>query len=156
MRIITCMLVCLLTLGIVADVEAKQRKQKVNPSYGLARGFSNIMFGWLELPRGIIYENARIPVVGFVAGPIKGAALTAWREVAGVTDVMCMGLTREGLYGEEVPDFIWDADWIPACGEGMIPGCKDVTCDPCDKVTARRKAKKCDPCDKVTKKKCCK
>lgn len=98
-----------------AHVEADEciSEKPINPAYGLARGFGNIMSGWLELPRGIIYENARIPLVGFVAGPVKGAFLMTWREVAGVTDVLCMGLTGKGLYTAMVPDFVWDAHWLP-------------------------------------------
>jgi len=91
-----------------------------NPPQGLARGFANILTAWLEIPRGIIYENARIPVVGFLAGPLKGACLMVWRECAGITDVMCMGLTREGLYSRCVPEFVWDADWIPVVGEDLV------------------------------------
>jgi putative exosortase-associated protein (TIGR04073 family) len=87
----------------------------INPAYGMARGFANIMTGWLEIPRGLVYENARIPVVGFVTGPVKGAFLTTWRELAGVTDVMTFGLTGKGLYYKDVvPDFVWDAQWIPS------------------------------------------
>jgi len=86
----------------------------INPAYGIARGFANVATGWLEIPRGLVYENARIPVVGFLTGPVKGAFLTTWRELAGVTDVLAFGLTGKGLYYKEVvPDFVWDAQWIP-------------------------------------------
>ena len=100
---------------------AELKKSKPNPPYAVARGFSNLMFGWLEVPRGIIYENSRIPVVGLVVGPIKGALLTTWRILAGTVDVVGMGLTREGLYSDSVlPEFVWDAPWISPCGEDVI------------------------------------
>lgn len=111
--ILSALIACaLLPVARIAADECASEKP-INPAYGLARGFGNIMSGWLELPRGIIYENARIPLVGFVAGPVKGAFLMTWREVAGLTDVLCMGLTGKGLYNESVPDFVWDAHWLP-------------------------------------------
>ena len=100
---------------------AELKKSKPNPPYAVARGFSNLMFGWLEVPRGIVYENSRIPVVGLVVGPIKGALLTTWRVLAGTVDIVGMGLTREGLYSDSVlPEFVWDAPWISPCGEDVI------------------------------------
>lgn len=100
---------------------AKLKKSNPNPPQAVARGFSNLMFGWLEVPRGIIYENSRIPIVGLVVGPIKGTLLTAWRVVAGTVDVVGMGLTREGLYSDSVlPEYVWDAPWISPCGEDFI------------------------------------
>jgi hypothetical protein len=114
-----------------------------------------MMFGWLELPRGVVYENARIPLVGFVAGPVKGAALTTWRTMAGSMDVVCMGLTRQGLYTELVPEFVWDADGVPACGEDFT-SMESIETEPCTEKPVR-KAKKhrviirdpCEPCAEV-------
>ncbi|NLF40665.1 hypothetical protein GX586_14565 [bacterium] len=108
--------------------QAEQKCTKTNPPYVLARGFANLATGWLEVPRGIIYENSRIPVVGFVAGPVKGAALTVWRECAGIVDVVSMGLSREGMYSSVVPDFVWDADWICPGGEDIV---EPRNVDPC-------------------------
>jgi putative exosortase-associated protein (TIGR04073 family) len=102
------------------DSVAELKKSKPNPPHALARGFSNLMFGWLEIPRGIIYENSRIPIVGFVVGPIKGAFLTVWREIAGTIDIVALGLTREGLYCDQVPEFVWNAPWISPCGEDIV------------------------------------
>lgn len=121
----------------------------INPAYGIARGFANLTTGWLEIPRGLIYENARIPVVGFMTGPVKGAFLTTWRELAGVTDVLALGLTGKGLYYRDVvPDFVWDAEWIPPTQQTYVnpqQGCipmepKGGTCE------KPRKGKK--PCSK--------
>ncbi len=102
------------------DSVAELKNSRPNPPYAVARGFSNLMFGWLEIPRGIIYENSRIPVVGFVVGPIKGALLTTWRVLAGTVDVVAMGLTRKGLYNDQLPDFVWDASWIYSCEEDIV------------------------------------
>ncbi len=110
---------------------AKLKKSKPNPPHAVARGFSNLMFGWLEVPRGIIYENSRIPVVGLVVGPIKGALLTTWRVLAGTVDVVGMGLTREGLYSDDIlPEFVWDAPWISPCGEDVV-NVKTLNTSPC-------------------------
>jgi putative exosortase-associated protein (TIGR04073 family) len=124
----------------------------VNPPYAFSRGVANLMFGWLELPRGLVYENARIPVVGFVSGPVKGSALMTWRTLAGAIDVAAMGLTRDGLYTELVPEFVWDADWVPACGEDVV-GMQSIESDPCIDESptqkprrAKRKAAPCKPC----------
>jgi putative exosortase-associated protein (TIGR04073 family) len=128
----------------------------VNPPYAFSRGLANMMFGWLEMPRGLVYENARIPMVGFVAGPVKGATLTTWRTLSGTMDVVCMGLTRDGLYTELVPEFVWDADWVPACGEDMA-GMESIEGEPClDKPIRKRIEKRriiiddpCEPCDGI-------
>jgi|GEM_PF-2052851 len=140
------------------DSVAELKKSKPNPPYAVARGFSNLMFGWLELPRGLIYENSRIPVVGFVAGPIKGTVLTVWRVLAGAVDVVGMGLTREGLYSRsEVPEFVWDAPWICPCGEDIV-NVKTVNTSPCpkekEKVCPKRKPKKNRKKIKIKKDRC--
>ena len=114
--------ICVLLLFFSAfNSVAELKKSKPNPPHAIARGFSNLIFGWLEVPRGIIYENSRIPIVGLVVGPIKGALLTTWRVLAGTVDVVGMGLTREGLYSDSVlPEFVWDAPWISPCGEDVV------------------------------------
>lgn len=123
----------LLFLGLSAfPAQSEAVRQPVNPPYAFARGFSNLMFGWLEVPRGIVYENARIPVVGFVSGSIKGAALTTWRTLSGTMDIVAMGLTRDGLHTPELmPDFVWDAPWVPRCGATLIPYTDAIVADPC-------------------------
>jgi len=99
---------------------AEQKKAKPNPPYALARGFANVLTCWLEVPRGLIYENARIPIIGFFTGTVKGGFLTMYRAVAGTIDIAAMGLTKEGLYFNDFPDFVWDAEWIPPCGEDLV------------------------------------
>ena len=91
-----------------------------NPPYAFARGWANLLGGWLEIPRGVIYENTRIPVVGFAVGPVKGTFLTLWRELAGGMDVVCFGVTRQGLYTHDVPEFVWDATWMPVCSGAAV------------------------------------
>jgi len=137
--LLSVFMLCTVVLAMQAGAGEHTPAKPIDPPYGLARGFGNIMSGWLELPRGIMYENARIPVVGFVVGPVKGAFLTTWREVAGVTDVLCMGLTGKGLYNETVPDFVWDAHWLPSPCEykatgGTQPRRKPRVAPPCSQT----------------------
>jgi len=82
-------------------------------AYGLKRAGANMCLGWLEVPRGIIYENAKIPVVGLGLGVFKGAGLTVWRTTYGVIDFLTLGLTGDRLYSDEMPEFVWEADWVP-------------------------------------------
>jgi len=114
------LLIIIALIFAVSAVNAEQKKSKPNPPYALARGFANVLTGWLEVPRGLIYENARIPIIGFFTGTVKGGVLTLYRTVAGTVDLAAMGLTREGLYFKDFPDFVWDADWVPPCGEDMV------------------------------------
>lgn len=112
-------------LALCALCAAAPTATRPNPPYAFARGWANLLGGWLEIPRGVIYENARIPVVGFAAGPVKGTFLALWRELAGGMDVVCFGMTRQGLYTRDVPDFVWDATWIPTCAGAEV--CDPVT-----------------------------
>ncbi|NLF38582.1 hypothetical protein GX586_04010 [bacterium] len=143
------------------SVLAVEKCAPVNPPYVLARGFANMMTGWLEVPRGIIYENSRIPLIGFIAGPVKGSFLAIWREGAGIIDVICMGLTREGLYSPLVPDFIWDADWIcvrhedivsvgnvdPGAGTNPVKGRPALPCRPAAPCAQPQPAQPCAPAE---------
>lgn len=106
---VLCITLCLAAVSTFAGEEPVQK----SPGYVIGRGFGNILTGWLEVPRGIVYENARIPVVGLISGPVKGLGLTAWRGLAGVTDVLTFGLIPEGLYGSYLPDFVWQDAWVP-------------------------------------------
>lgn len=148
------LIICLTVLALVISVStanAEQKRAKPNPPYGLARGFANVMTCWMEVPRGLVYENARIPLIGFFTGTLKGGLLTMYRAVAGTIDIAAMGLTKEGLYFKDVPDFVWDADWIPACGEDMVDS-KALDYDPCTSCRkvkkSQKKIKKCKPCEK--------
>ena len=111
-------------LGLCALCVAAPTATPPNPPYAFARGWANLLGGWLEIPRGVIYENTRIPVVGFAAGPVKGTFLALWRELAGGMDVICFGVTRQGLYTRDVPEFVWDATWIPTCAGAEV--CEEV------------------------------
>ena len=142
-KILSILLIVALILPCIASAE--QKKAKPNPPYALARGFANVLTCWMEMPRGLIYENARIPIIGFFTGTVKGGFLTIYRAVAGTIDIAAMGLTKEGLYFKDVPDFVWDADWIPACGEDMVDS-KNLeysSCTTCGNKKSLANAKRC-------------
>ena len=146
------LLVLLVILLAAGSTTAARTCTRPDPPYVLSRGFANLLVGWLEVPRGIIYENARVPVIGFVSGSVKGTLLTVWRELAGTVDVLSMGLSRRGLYCCRIPDFVWDAEWIPVAGEDMVT-CRNVNCSPCG-TCPMQKPGKCDKCAKQRPGKC--
>jgi len=155
MKLVACMTAmmlcaCMAVAGGPRRAKAADSKP-INPAYGIARGFANVVAGWLEIPRGLVYENARIPVVGFLTGPVKGAFLTTWRELAGVTDVLAFGLTGKGLYYKDiVPDFVWDAQWIPPTNKTYVnPEQGNIPLEPKKGGTGRKKGGSCaQPCKK--------
>ena len=154
MRKIILSFVAVALLFSIGTVNAELKKSKPNPPQAVARGFSNIMFAWLEIPRGLVYENSRVPVVGFVSGALKGTLLTTWRVIAGTVDIVGMGLTREGLYADGIlPEYVWDAPWIAPCGEDIIEP-KTVRTDSCQGLSEeeclKQKKRKCKSlCEEV-------
>jgi len=146
--------VAITLLFSLGTANAELKKSNPNPPQAVARGFSNLMFCWLEIPRGIIYENSRIPIVGFVTGPLKGTLLTTWRFLAGTVDVVGMGLTREGLYAENIlPEYVWDAPWIAPCGQDIIEPKTINTC-PCDGLSKKNKCQRMAKKAHIERKKC--
>ncbi|OGV71398.1 MAG: hypothetical protein A3K19_01555 [Lentisphaerae bacterium RIFOXYB12_FULL_65_16] len=92
------------------------------PSAGqvFSRGLVNIATGWVELPRNIVYEGARFPLLGVVWGALEGAGLTVGRAVAGVVDLCSLGQAGEGMYGPAMPYYVWDQKWGPPPVEPVI------------------------------------
>lgn len=91
---------------------AEEEGQK-GMGHGMKRACSNMFLGWLEVPRGIVYENARIPVAGLGLGLVKGAGLTVWRTTYGVIDFLTLGLTGDRLYCDEMPESVFESNWVP-------------------------------------------
>jgi len=103
-----------LSAGIsYGDIPFENEEEKSETSYALQRGGANVLTGWLELPRCVVYSSVEIPIVGLVFGGIQGSGYAAWRTILGLTDLGTIGLTGDKLYSEEFPDFVWQADWIP-------------------------------------------
>ncbi len=99
--------------------------------HNIGRGFVNIIACGLELPRGVVYENTRMPLVGLISGPVKGVALTLWRGIAGLTDVLSAGTAGNALYFKTMPDMPWNASWVP-CRSCWLYG-SGKTCIICSK-----------------------
>jgi putative exosortase-associated protein (TIGR04073 family) len=83
---------------------------------GLERGFANMLFGAVELPRNMFYYSVEYPVVGLVPGTVQGAGLTIMRVVGGVVDLVTAGYLPPGrtVYDlVDVPIYPWESPWMP-------------------------------------------
>ena len=88
--------------------------QKINPWHGFSRGIINIATCWLEIPREIILENNKFPVVGIVSGALKGTFFTTTRAVLSVVDVGLLGFTGPSGYDPNLfPEYVWNSQWNP-------------------------------------------
>ena len=112
MKTIAALFCAVLVMGATATTFAAA-PDTANMPYCIMRGFSNMLLGWTEVPRGLVYENVRMPGIGLVSGTLKGTFLGFWREVSGCVDVMTFGVTGEGTYLEEMPDFVWECPCVP-------------------------------------------
>lgn len=108
-------IVSLLLFAMMFSTGVSYGKEDEKPDigYALKRGGANVLSGWVELPRCVVYSSVEIPIVGLVFGGIQGSGYAVWRTILGMTDLGTIGLTGDKLYSEEFPDFVWQADWIP-------------------------------------------
>jgi len=107
-------LICILALcASMCAVAAEEKTGTQAIPYNIMRGFSNLLFGWTEVPRGLVYENVQTPVIGLVSGTLKGSFLGLWRGVSGTVDVITFGQSKGGLYLDEMPDFVWESPCVP-------------------------------------------
>jgi len=79
----------------------------------LVRGTMNLVTGWIELPRNLVYEGIKLPLIGAVWGSLKGSGLTAGRTIAGLVDLLSFGCAGRGMYNEVLPYFVWEKTWAP-------------------------------------------
>jgi putative exosortase-associated protein (TIGR04073 family) len=110
--------VCLFSISLLhaADTtppKTAPQEEKKDTAYRIKRGFSNILFGWVEIPRNIVMEDEHVPGVGMFYGLLKGPAMMVWRTGSGVVDVLSFGQSGPGLLFKQVPDHIKDASWRP-------------------------------------------
>ena len=120
-----CILILMSVLVLAPAVWAHDQEEDDVP-YVLGRGISNLGFGWIELPRGIVYENARLPIIGFISGALKGSFLTVWREMGGAIDILSLGLDGPGIYLREMPDLPSASPWMPPTYEQDTAGSAPV------------------------------
>ena len=106
--------VLLLAVAFSAAEAYGQEEKDTDIAYGMGRGVANVLTGWVEVPHCLVYESVRVPIVGFAFGCIKGGGFAVLRTVIGFVDFTTLGLTGDELYSEDIPDFVWQAEWIPA------------------------------------------
>lgn len=91
-----------------------------SPFYVLGRGIANVVTCPLEIPRCMIYDNACVPILGFVGGAIEGPFLTVFRALGAVVDIGSLGFSGKGVYSEAFPDFVFQARWVPKPEEKVV------------------------------------
>jgi len=79
----------------------------------MGRGLVNIVSCWLEIPRCVVYDNAALPGIGILLGIPEGAFFTVARAGSGSTDLVTFGLIGGAIHGNNFPDFITEARWLP-------------------------------------------
>ncbi len=84
-----------------------------NPAFCIARGFTNLASGWLEIPRCIIYDNTETPFLGWFTGLGSGIGLTVARVLDGVYDIVSFGSSGASLHSDKFPDLVFEAIWVP-------------------------------------------
>ena len=91
-----------------------------SPFYVLGRGIANVVTCPVEIPRCMIYDNACVPILGFVGGAIEGSFLTVFRALGAVVDIGSLGFSGKGVYSEAFPDFVFQARWVPKPEEKVV------------------------------------
>lgn len=94
--------------------------EKPGAFYVLGRGIGNVATGLLEIPRCMIYDNACVPILGFVGGAVEGSFLTVARALGSVVDIGSLGFSGHGIYSESFPDFVFQARWLPKPEEKVV------------------------------------
>ena len=92
---------------------APASKAPNSPGACVVRGFANIGTGWIEIARCAFYDNCLVPGVGLGVGAGEGAGYTMVRLFTGMADVFSLGFAGDSFYGDGLPDFVWEAHWLP-------------------------------------------
>jgi len=140
---------CILLTAMIAVTCVYGADEKKDTAYRVRRGVNNVMLGWLEIPRNIIYEDAKTPYAGFFYGLVKGPVMTVWRGTAGVVDLVALGQTGPGLYMGQIPDSPIDAAWYPDKSKAERKAAKK---EKKAEKKAAKKEEKLKPVKKVEKK----
>ncbi len=79
----------------------------------LGRGVSNVLLGWIEIPRNIAREWRKTdPFTGTILGSIKGVGWTVARTLAGVYEIVSFPFPVPGDYDPIMkPEFILPTVW---------------------------------------------
>jgi hypothetical protein len=106
-------------IQVNAENEKTQIKEKEHYSLldGVKRGFANLLAGWIEAPRGMVYYSVDYPVIGIIPGAFEGAGMTFIRTVGGAIDLLTIGYLSPGntVYDTmDAPMLPWESPWLPA------------------------------------------
>ena len=117
--IATLIIALIAAIQVNAESEKPQIKEKEHYSLidGIERGFANLLAGWIEAPRGMVYYSVDYPVIGIIPGAFEGAGMTLIRTVGGAIDLLTVGYLSPGntVYDTmDAPMMPWDSPWLPA------------------------------------------
>ena len=122
------MIVLAITAFKVLQANAQNEKSEINKSKpqvvenqyslidGIGRGFANLLTGWIEAPRGMVYYSVEWPVIGIIPGAFEGAGLTLIRTIGGGIDLITLGYLTPGntVYDTmDIPMLPWLSPWLP-------------------------------------------
>jgi len=114
MKKIVCLsILSFMLIATSAYAKSSENKEVHGNGYYLLRGVSNVGLGWLALPQEMMYQSVKLPVVGIISGVGVGTAIFIWRELGGLTDILSLGFDGGRNFFNQVPDFPWDAPWLP-------------------------------------------
>jgi len=117
---ITAVLIIASIAAIQVNAESEKIQINENKHYtllnGINRGFANLLAGWIEAPRGIVYYSVDYPVIGIIPGAFEGAGMTFIRTVGGAIDLITIGYLSPGntVYDTmDAPMLPWESPWLP-------------------------------------------
>jgi len=83
---------------------------------GIGRGFANLLAGWIEAPRGMVYYSVEYPVIGIIPGAFEGVGMTVIRTFGGAIDILTIGYLSPGntVYDTmDAPMLPCESPWLP-------------------------------------------
>ena len=109
-----------------AEIQSKLNEEEQSPpisvegSYslidGIGRGFANLLAGWIEAPRAMVYYSVEYPVIGIIPGAFEGVGMTVIRTFGGAIDILTIGYLSPGntVYDTmDAPMLPWESPWLP-------------------------------------------
>ena len=105
----------------------KTYPQAFDPPYALLRGTVNFATCWLEVPRCLVLENGRHPVLGVGSGSLEAALFVSARVILSVGDYMFLGFTGPNGYNPVwLPEYVFQAQWTPFCEDAALTNAVEV------------------------------
>ena len=103
---------------IIEDDRSPLTEEESNYSLidGIGRGFANLLLGWFDVPRGMVYYSVDYPVIGIIPGALEGAGMAFVRTLGGGLDLLTIGYLDPGntVYDTmDAPLLPWEGAWLP-------------------------------------------